>query len=134
MHHTKLHKESRDNFEAKSVELSKAVEELQRMLGDASVRFGDLESESKAEIDHLKGQLATSSKKIADQKKELDLANGLIDATSVPLLTNPQKMLLSIAQEDLAGFIALLKLLFHAFRDGAILVNLLVESFQLFLF
>ena len=45
MHHSKLHKESRDNFEAKSVELSKAVEELQRMLGDASVRFGDLESE-----------------------------------------------------------------------------------------
>ena len=72
MHHTKLHKESRDNFEAKSVELSKAVEELQRLLGDASVRFGDLESESKAEIDHLKGQLATSSKKIADQKKKLD--------------------------------------------------------------
>ena len=85
---TELYKESSDDFEAKSRELSKAVEELQRLLGDASVRFGDLESETKAEIDHLKDQLATSTKKIADQKKELELANGLIDANRSRVLTD----------------------------------------------
>ena len=85
---TELYKQSSDDFEAKSRELSKAVEELQRLLGDASVRFGDLESETKAEIDHLKDHLATSKKKIAYLKKELELANGLIDANRSRVLTD----------------------------------------------
>ena len=84
---TELYKESSDDFEAKSLELSKAVEELQRLLSDASARFGDLESETKAEIDYLKDQLATSSKKIAEQKKELELANNLLDTNKSRVLT-----------------------------------------------
>ena len=82
---TELYQESSDDFEAKSIELSKAVEEMKRLLDEASVRFVDLEFETKAEIDHLKDQLATSTKKIADQKKEIELANGLLDVYRSPI-------------------------------------------------
>ena len=73
-----LYKASSEDSQAKAEELTKATEELQRLLRDASVRFGELESESKARIDQLKEQLQHSTSNVEELKKELERANGLL--------------------------------------------------------
>jgi len=57
------------------------AEELQRLLHDASGRYGELETNSKSQIDELKEQLEKSSSNIDEMKKELERANNLLDVS-----------------------------------------------------
>ena len=82
-----LYKAASEDAQAKSEELTKATEELQRLLRDASERFGELETESKAQNDHLKEQLEKSTEAITEMKKELERANILLDSNKSRLLT-----------------------------------------------
>lgn len=82
-----LYRASSEDAQCKADELSKAAEELQRLLRDASARYGELETESKAKIDELTEQLKKSDEAIAELKKELDRANVLLDTSKSRLLT-----------------------------------------------
>lgn len=82
-----LYKASSEDAQAKADELTKTTEELQRLLRDASARFGNLETESKAQIDHLKDQLEKSSESNIELKKELECANNLLDPSKSRLMT-----------------------------------------------
>ncbi|XP_057373674.1 nucleoprotein TPR-like [Daphnia carinata] len=82
-----LYKASSEDAQAKADELTKATEELQRLLRDASVRFGKLETDSKAQIDQLKDQLEKSSESNMELKKELERANNLLDPSKSRLMT-----------------------------------------------
>ncbi|KAI9556759.1 Nucleoprotein TPR [Daphnia sinensis] len=82
-----LYKASSEDAQAKADELTKTTEELQRLLRDASARFGNLETESKAQIDQLKDQLEKSSESNMELKKELERANNLLDPSKSRLMT-----------------------------------------------
>ena len=82
-----LYKASSEDAQAKADELTKTTEELQRLLRDASVRFGNLETDSKAQIDQLNDQLQKSSETNSELKKELERANALLDPNKSRLMT-----------------------------------------------
>lgn len=82
-----LYKASSEDAQAKADELTNATEELQRLLRDASARFGKLETESKAKIDQLEEQLRKSSETNNELKKELERANTLLDVNKTRLVT-----------------------------------------------
>lgn len=82
-----LYKASSEDAQAKAEELTKATEELQRLLRDASARFGKLETDSKCQIDKLNEQLEKSSETNSELKKELERANSLLDVNKSRLLT-----------------------------------------------
>ena len=81
-----MYKASSEDAQCKADELSKAVEELQRLLRDASVRYGELETDTKSEVDALKEQLRKRDEAIEAMKSELDRANGLLDTSRSRLL------------------------------------------------
>lgn len=82
-----LYKASSEDAQAKADELTNATEELQRLLRDASARFGKLETESKAKIDQMEEQLRKSSETNNELKKELERANTLLDVNKTRLVT-----------------------------------------------
>lgn len=82
-----LYKASSEDAQSKAEELTQATEELQRLLRDASTRFGKLETESKAEIEKLNDQLQKSAETNSELKKELERANNLLDANKSRLIT-----------------------------------------------
>ena len=82
-----LYKASSEDAQSKADELTKATEELQRLLRDASARFGKLETESKAEIDQLNEILQKSSETNSELKKELERANTLLEVSKSRILT-----------------------------------------------
>lgn len=83
-----LYKAASEDAQAKADELTKATEELQRLLRDASERYGDLETESNLQIDRLKQQLTQSNEVNQELKKELERANTLFDTSKSRLLTD----------------------------------------------
>ena len=76
-----LHKSASEDVQAKSEELTKATEELQRLLRDASERFRELETQSKAQNDYL--------------MKELERANTLLDSNRSRLLREESNQIMS---------------------------------------
>ena len=78
---SELYKASSEDAQMKAEELTKVTEELQRLLHDASGRYGELETESKSQTEELKEQLQKSSDAIEAMKKELVHANNLLDAS-----------------------------------------------------
>lgn len=82
-----LYKASSEDAQAKADELTKATEELQRLLRDASARYGELETESKATVDRLKDQLKQIEQSNEELRKELERSNGLLDASKSRILT-----------------------------------------------
>lgn len=82
-----MYKASSEDAQQKAEELSKATEELQRLLRDASVRYGELETETKAQIDQLNEQLQKSNEANEQLRKELEQANVLLDTSKSRLLS-----------------------------------------------
>ena len=81
-----LYKAFNENAQAKAEEFTKATKELQRLLKDASGRYGELETESNAEIERLKQQLAQNNQVTDELRKELERANTLLDTSKSRLL------------------------------------------------
>ena len=82
-----MYKMSSEDAQAKADELTKATEELQRLLREASSRSGELETSSKADVDQLKETLEQDRKAIEELQKELERANTLLDASKSRLIT-----------------------------------------------
>lgn len=80
-----LYKASSEDAQAKA--LTKATEELQRLLRDASSRYGELETESNAKIESLKQQMAQVNLANEELRKELERANTLMDTSKSRLLS-----------------------------------------------
>lgn len=106
---SELYKSASEDAQMKAEELTKGVEELQRLLRDASQRYGDLETESKHEIGQLKEQLQQKDVIIGDMKKELERANSLLDSSKSRIMTDDGIEAMSpsaaAASRSVAGFI-----------------------------
>lgn len=89
-----LFKTMHDDAEAKTMEMAEGIGELQKLLNEATEKYGELETKYKqAEIDHEE-VLDKKNEVIASLKNELEHANDLLKAT------NAQN--LDIALSDLA--------------------------------
>ena len=82
-----LYKASSEDAQCKADEFAKATEELQRLLRDASARYGELETDSKAQIDELNEQLKKTNEANAELRKELERANVLLETSKSRLFT-----------------------------------------------
>ena len=82
-----LYKSAGEDAQVKADELTKATEELQRLLREASARFGELETSAQNETSQLKQKIDEQFAALEEMKKELERANTLIDSSKSRLLT-----------------------------------------------
>ena len=108
-----LYKSSSEDAQAKADELTKATEELQRLLRDASARYGELETESKATIDRYKEQFGSLEKASDELRKKLERANGLLDTSRFRLLAEETIEAMSPSAAAASRYV---NLLFHALQ------------------
>ena len=84
---SELYKASSEEAQAQVEELKRSREELHSLLRDASVRYSQLESNSRAEIYQLKQEIEEKVASMDETRKELDRANSLLEAAKSRVLS-----------------------------------------------
>ena len=85
---SELYRASSEDAQCKADELTQATEELQRLLRDASARYGQLETSSRAEADEHQERAERDRRAIEALRTELERANELLEATKARAVTD----------------------------------------------